>query len=83
MEPSHDIFKLTQHYLHNKLSASERESFEERFQNDSEFAAEVERCKVEIAAVDHAGEQQLRAGFKRRFEAAQKKHRRFAVRRVW
>ena len=84
METSDAVVILIEKYLAGKLTLQESADFEESYQNDAEFAAEVDAYKEARKAIDVFAEQEMKAQFKKRFyESDSVKKRPLFVRRSY
>jgi hypothetical protein len=68
MDFNKDKFELVEKYLANRLSEEESRDFENRYQNDTAFAKEIDKYRTEIESVKKYGDQVLKEKFEKRFE---------------
>ncbi|MEM1321703.1 MAG: hypothetical protein AAGG75_15705 [Bacteroidota bacterium] len=61
MEYTNNNQQLIDQYLRGKMSAQERQSFEERLAQDAELAGQLEQYKASTELLEHHADEQLRA----------------------
>ena len=74
METNEQLFTLVEDYLADKLDAVRRNAFEKQYQEDADFAAEVDSYTREIKLFHTLGEKELKDSLSQRFAAPEASH---------